>query len=181
MGLPTEDAFTLIMIMNPMSEELSSVRDHIADCIAQNTTLIPYTSQLARLCLDIEQQLIDAAKEKSPSSIALVATPATNSRNKMCKNCRCAGHSKCCTNCNGFGHTVDKCFHDGGGHAGQWDVVLAENAAKQGKGTLGLTRVTPTTMAITKGPGAQAGTVCYATNGKAYFINPDTHEAFLLA
>ncbi|KIK80684.1 hypothetical protein PAXRUDRAFT_158009 [Paxillus rubicundulus Ve08.2h10] len=41
MGLPTEDAFTLIMMMNAMSEELPSVRDHIADCIVQSTTLQP--------------------------------------------------------------------------------------------------------------------------------------------
>ncbi|KIK78175.1 hypothetical protein PAXRUDRAFT_17026 [Paxillus rubicundulus Ve08.2h10] len=190
MGLPTEDVFTLIMMMNAMSEELPSVCDHIADCIAQSTTLQPYSSHRVRLRLDVEQQLVEATKANSAGPLALTASalaPTSSSRHvhKTCRACGVTRHGKCCTNCNGIRHTADECFREGGGHVGQRDAVLAEKAAKRAKGGKGTTSrgnaaTKPITAALLK-PAGKPGTVWYATNGRAYFVDPESNQAFLLS
>ncbi|KIK84177.1 hypothetical protein PAXRUDRAFT_102828, partial [Paxillus rubicundulus Ve08.2h10] len=166
MGLPTKDMLMLIIMMNMMSMALPSVWDHIADCIAQSTTLHPYTSLHVRLCLDVKQQFVNAVKVNATPGVVLVITPVVNT---------CHTHKTCKT-----WHTADKCFHNSGGHTGRQDAILAEKAVKH---TKGITPTAPNLKAAgtVKGSSTKPSSMRYATNGHTYFVDPDTNEAFLLS
>ena len=43
-GIPKQDNFLLILLMNAMSSELTPLCNHVADCINASTTANPYTS-----------------------------------------------------------------------------------------------------------------------------------------
>ncbi|KAG2153112.1 uncharacterized protein EDB93DRAFT_1061984, partial [Suillus bovinus] len=56
-GLPKEEDFLTILMLNAMSEELLHVRNHIADSLATSTSSAPYGPSNIRAHLDVEQQL----------------------------------------------------------------------------------------------------------------------------
>ncbi|KAG1765823.1 hypothetical protein EDD22DRAFT_746682, partial [Suillus occidentalis] len=56
-GLPKEDDFLTIMMLNAMSDDLPHVRNHIADALATSTTTSIYGPSNIRSRLDVEQQL----------------------------------------------------------------------------------------------------------------------------
>ena len=172
MGAPSKDTFTLMMMMNAMSEELPTVRDHIANCITQSSPSVPYTPEMACMRLEIEQQLIDVAKATSVVTLVATSTKSSGrSSSKRCAACASTGHRKCCTNCKGVGHTVDECFQKGGGREGQRNQILAEKAAKRAK--QGGTANAKVTM-------GKPCTILYDIRGRAYFVDSETNEAFVL-
>ncbi|KAG0693561.1 hypothetical protein DFH29DRAFT_772007, partial [Suillus ampliporus] len=56
-GLPKEDDFLTIMMLNAMSDDLPHVRNHIADALATSTSSSAYGPSNIRSRLDVEQQL----------------------------------------------------------------------------------------------------------------------------
>jgi hypothetical protein len=64
-GIPKEDDFLTIMMLNAMAEDLPHVRNHIADALTTSTSTTSYGPSNIRSCLDVEQQLIDMEKSKS--------------------------------------------------------------------------------------------------------------------
>ncbi|KAF8432337.1 hypothetical protein L210DRAFT_819171, partial [Boletus edulis BED1] len=203
MGLPSKETFCLIVMLNGLSDELPGVRDHIADCITRSSPRDPYTPALARLRLDTEQQLLDVAKQ-TLSSIALAATVACTSSSRdvgsravSCGNCGQSGHAKCCLNphCTGrrVGHTTDECVSHGGGREGQHEAVFAEqaaaHAARRGKGAASAAPPalpslgdgpTPPSSTRVSAPTPRTGNIRYAAGGRAFFVDPVTHNAYLL-
>ena len=177
MGMPTSDTFTLIMMMNALSDELPHVRDHIADAIVHSSTSDPYTPLMAHTRLDMEQQLADS-KSTSSGTFVLAATsipkPTTGHAALTCAVCGKSGHLKCCTNpkcppeCR-VGHTWPECFSEGGGHAGQREAVLCEKAEKR--------HTTGKSGAVATG---KPGNIRYDQSGRAYLVDPETNTAFAL-
>ncbi|KAG2147389.1 uncharacterized protein EDB93DRAFT_1048794, partial [Suillus bovinus] len=56
-GIPKEDDFTTIIMLNAMSDKLPHVRNHIADALSTSTSAATYGPANIRSCLDMEQQL----------------------------------------------------------------------------------------------------------------------------
>ncbi|KAG1887698.1 hypothetical protein F4604DRAFT_1538117, partial [Suillus subluteus] len=56
-GLPKEEDFLTILMLNAMSEDLPHVRNHIANSLATSTSSAPYGPSNIRARLDVEQQL----------------------------------------------------------------------------------------------------------------------------
>ncbi|KAG0698737.1 hypothetical protein DFH29DRAFT_770624, partial [Suillus ampliporus] len=56
-GLPKEEDFLTILMLNAMSEDLPHVWNHIADSLAISTLTTPYGPSNIRARLDVEQQL----------------------------------------------------------------------------------------------------------------------------
>ncbi|KAG2111903.1 uncharacterized protein F5147DRAFT_572896, partial [Suillus discolor] len=56
-GVPKEDNFLTIMMLNAMAEDLPHVRNHIADALATSMSSNPYGPSNIRSRLDVEQQL----------------------------------------------------------------------------------------------------------------------------
>ncbi|KAG1875759.1 hypothetical protein F4604DRAFT_1497845, partial [Suillus subluteus] len=56
-GIPKEDDFTTIIMLNAMNEELPHVRNHIADALSTSTSTSTYGPTNIRSHLDMEQQL----------------------------------------------------------------------------------------------------------------------------
>jgi hypothetical protein len=71
-GIPKEEDFTTIIMLNAMNNELPDVCNHIADALSTSTSASTYGP--ANICshLDMEQQLINSDK-KGSSNIAMVA------------------------------------------------------------------------------------------------------------
>lgn len=122
-GILKQDDFLLILLMNAMSGEFAPLCNHVTDCINASTMAELYTSSHLLKCLEMEQQLLDSEKQRQ-SSLALAATIHKLHNHKV-------QSSKTCSNCGGTGHTVDACWKEGGGRAGQWDTILAEKRATQ--------------------------------------------------
>ncbi|KAG0704589.1 hypothetical protein DFH29DRAFT_777690, partial [Suillus ampliporus] len=56
-GIPKEEDFLTIMMLNAMAEDLPHVRNHIADALATSTSANPYGPSNICSRLDVEQQL----------------------------------------------------------------------------------------------------------------------------
>ncbi|KAG1839786.1 hypothetical protein F4604DRAFT_1599333, partial [Suillus subluteus] len=56
-GIPKEEDFLTIMMLNAMAEDLPHVHNHIADALATSTSNNPYGPSNIRSRLDVEQQL----------------------------------------------------------------------------------------------------------------------------
>lgn len=87
MGMPDEDTFVLIYMMNALSEELPHVRDHIADYISRSSAQDPYTPTLAMACLDTEQQLVENAHAVSQPLTLVAQQKPTHKDNCNPKEC----------------------------------------------------------------------------------------------
>ncbi|KAG1877576.1 hypothetical protein DFJ58DRAFT_619083, partial [Suillus subalutaceus] len=57
MGIPTQQVFLSIIMLNALSGDLSHVRDQVASSLAGSTLLHPFTPNDIRTRLDMEQQL----------------------------------------------------------------------------------------------------------------------------
>ena len=125
----------------------------------------------------MEQQIVDL-RPPSSGTFALAATPAPKPPSGCaaltCVICGKSGHLKCCLNpkCppeHRVGHLWPECFSEGGGRAGQHDVVLSKKAEKQhAAGKSG-------TVATGK-----PGNVQYDQSGRAYFVDLETNMVFAL-
>jgi hypothetical protein len=72
-GIPKEDDFLTIMMLNAMADDLPHVWNHIADALTTSTASNPYGPTHIRSHLNVEQQLLDTAKSKT-GDVALAAT-----------------------------------------------------------------------------------------------------------
>jgi hypothetical protein len=113
MGIPTQQVFLSIIMLNALTGDLSHVRDQVAGSLAASTTVNPFTLDDIHICLDMEQQLIDADRNRSsPTDITLVAQ---GGRSKTCPTCKGVQHrGQCCSHCSKHGHIVSECFAEGG-------------------------------------------------------------------
>ena len=177
-GIPKQDDFLLILLMNTMSSELSPLHNHVADCINVSTTADPYTPAHIVQCIKMEQQLIDGKKQHQ-TSLALAATTHHPSNAKI-------QSTKTCLNCGGTDHTDDECRKEGGGHAGQCDTILAKKrAARAARGIKDKPSIAKPTTAkpTTKVPaGTQAmHGLHYNTSGHIYILDSMSGEAIFVA
>ncbi|KIK45157.1 hypothetical protein CY34DRAFT_78499 [Suillus luteus UH-Slu-Lm8-n1] len=72
-GIPKENNFLTIMMLNVMARELPHVRNHIADALATSTSSNLYGLSNIHSCLDVKQKLINTEKSKG-RDVALAAT-----------------------------------------------------------------------------------------------------------
>ncbi|KAG2346224.1 hypothetical protein BDR05DRAFT_946270 [Suillus weaverae] len=127
-GIPKEDDFTTIIMLNTMTDEFTHVRNHIADALSSSTSLSSYRPTNIRSHLDMEQQLLDADK-KGSADVVMLATKGNRSREarpgKTCSKCGATGHASCCATCSNWGHTAKDCFRKGGAMEGKREEVLS--------------------------------------------------------
>jgi hypothetical protein len=92
MDMPTANTFSLIMIMNAMTDNLPHVWDHITNVIVHSTTSNPYTPLMVHARLEMEQHLADSKSFLNPP-LALTAftrlTPFRKAGQKLCTNPKC--------------------------------------------------------------------------------------------
>jgi gag-polypeptide of LTR copia-type len=140
-GLPKEDDFLTIMMLNAMTDNLPHVRNHIADALSTSTSTTIYRPSNIHSRLDVKQQLINTKKLKGPGDLAMVTSSKGNRRDalpgKTYSECNVAGHSFCCTTCGSWGHLVKDCFSKGGAMEGKRDKVLARKCAAHDSGCKG--------------------------------------------
>jgi hypothetical protein len=80
-GIPKEEDFLTIMMLNAMAEDLPHVQNHIADALATSTSATTYGPSNICSRLDVKQQLIDTETSKS-GDITMAATKGTTSQNR---------------------------------------------------------------------------------------------------
>lgn len=127
-GIPSQDMFLSITMLNALTGEFANVHDHVATTMASLTDpLKPFESSSIRARLDLEQQLIN--NDTSQSSITLLShTPGRTQgcshkhSDKKCSNTKCPSPS---------GHTLPDCWAPGVGMEGKRDEVLASRKAKR--------------------------------------------------
>ncbi|KIK32504.1 hypothetical protein CY34DRAFT_101373, partial [Suillus luteus UH-Slu-Lm8-n1] len=181
-GLPKEDDFLTIMMLNAMTDDLPHVRNHIADALATSTSTSAYGPSNIRSRLDVEQQLIDSEKLKA-SDVAMVASAKGNRRDarpgKVCSECNVAGHSSCCTTCGNWGHLAKDCFGKGGAMEGKRDEVIArKRTARDAAAAKGGSYAKPATKPAATG---KPGGLRYDQGGRAYLLDGETGEAIYMA
>ncbi|KAG2361283.1 hypothetical protein BDR07DRAFT_1377336 [Suillus spraguei] len=124
-GIPKEEDFLTIMMLNAMAEDLPHVHNHIADALATSTSTTPYGPSNIHSRLDIEQQLIDTKRSKD-GDIAMAAIGRGNHN----------AQSRERTACGNTSHPTKDCFGKGGATEGKRDEVLAcKCAAREVKGS----------------------------------------------
>jgi len=156
-------------MLNAMAEDLPHVRNHIADALATSTSATTYGPSNIRSRLDVEQQLIDTETSKS-GDIAMAATKGTTSQNR-------SDHAAC-GNCGNSSHGTKDCFGKGGAMEGKHDEVLArKRAAREARGAATNKDAKGKTTAATGKPGG----LRYDTNGRAYLLDSETHQAIYVA
>jgi hypothetical protein len=182
-GLPKEDDFLTIMMLNAMMDDLPHICNHIADALATSTSTSPYGPTNIRSRLDVEQQLLDSEKLKNSSEVAMVASGKGNRRDarpgKVCSECNMAGHSSCCKTCSSWGHVTKECFARGGAMEGKRDKVLVrKRAACNATAAKGGSFTKPSPKAAATG---KPGGLHYDQGGCAYLLDGETGEAIYMA
>ncbi|KAG1758628.1 hypothetical protein EDD22DRAFT_849868 [Suillus occidentalis] len=156
-GLPKENDFLTIMMLNTISDDLPYVRNHIANVLSISTTTTIYSPSNICSCLDVEQQLINTTK--GSRDVALLAN----------------SHSYCCTNCNSWGHYAKDCFSKGGSMEVKHKKVFAQKHIAHESNSKG---AKPTTKPVSIG---KPGAIHYDTGGHIYILDGKTHEAMYIA
>jgi hypothetical protein len=162
-GIPKEDDFLTIMMLNAMAEDLPHVCNHIADALATSTSATSYGPSNIRSYLDVKQQLIDTETSKN-GDIVMAATGKVNNM----KGCDRAS----CDTCGNSSHPTKDRF-------GKRDEVLAHKcAACEAKNSSAGNKATlPKPTAATGKPGG----LRYDTNWCAYLLDSETHQAIYVA
>jgi hypothetical protein len=176
-GIPKEDNFLTIMMLNAMAEDLPHVRNHIADALATSTSTTTYGPMNVCSHLDVEQQIIDTEQSKG-RDVALAATKSGNSQNHT--------ERATCGNCGNTSHATKDCFSKGGVMEGKCNEVLAckraARDAKDAKGpSAGNKNTNPKTSAATAAATGKPGGLWYDTSGHAYLLDSETHQAIYVA
>jgi hypothetical protein len=178
-GIPKEDDFATIIMLNAMNDELTHVHNHIANVLSTSTSTSSYGPTNICSRLDMEQQLIDADK-KSSSNVVMVAGKGNRAQEshpgKTCSECGATDHSACCSTCKNWGHVAKDCFSKGGAMEGKCDEVLSRKCATRDTKSSPATR--PSTKPTTTG---KPGGLRYDTAGRAYLLDSETHEAIYVA
>jgi hypothetical protein len=168
-GIPKEEDFLTIMMLNAMAEDLPHVRNHIADALSASTSTTAYGPSNICSHLDIEQQLIDTEKSKT-GDIAMAATgKGNNTQHRDRVSCDTCGNSS---------HPTKDCFAKGGAMEGKRDEVLArKHAAREGKSLSAGNKTTTSKPMVATG---KPGSLRYDTNGQAYLLDSKTHQAIYI-
>ena len=125
-GIPTQDMFLCIIMLNALTGEFANVHNHVATTMSTSTDVAgasTFKSEMIQAHLDLEQQLIN--NDTSQSAIALIArAPICQNRhsNKRCSNMKCPSPAS---------HTIEECWGSGGGMEGKRDEVLAARKARR--------------------------------------------------
>jgi hypothetical protein len=170
-GIPKEEDFLTIMMLNAMAEDLPHVRNHIADALATSTSTKSYGPSNIRSRLDVEQQLIDTEKSKSGDIVMAATGKGNGAQHRDRVSCGTCGNSS---------HPTKDCFAKGGAMEGKRDEVLAcKRAAREARGSSAgnKTTATPKAAAATGKPGG----LRYDTNGRAYLLDSESHQAIYVA
>jgi hypothetical protein len=185
-GIPKEDDFLTILMLNAMSKDIPHMHNHVADAIAISTPSAPYGPTNIRSCLELEQQLVDNDKGKGPGNIAMMASnkgKPNQSRNTQatCTDCSQFTHTNCCTTCGGWWHSAKDCYGKGGAMECKKDEVITCCHAAHSNGnttrTPGMSSSHPTKGVSTGKPGG----LQYNTSGHAYLLDTKTHKAIFIA
>jgi len=170
-GIPKEEDFLTIMMLNAMAEDLPHVRNHIADALSTSTSATAYGPSNIHSCLDIEQQLIDTEKSKT-GDIAMAATGKGNNTTQR--------HDRVsCDTCGNSSHPTKDCFAKGGAMEGKRDEVLAhKRTAREGKSLSAGNKTTTSKPTVATGKPSR---LRYDTNGRAYLLDSETHQAIYVA
>ncbi|KAG2737898.1 hypothetical protein P692DRAFT_20760463, partial [Suillus brevipes Sb2] len=188
-GIPKEEDFLTILMLNAMSEDLPHVRNHVADAIVISTPSAPYGPTNIRTRLELEQQLVDNDKGKGAGDVAMIAAnKGKSSRGRPpCPDCGQTTHTNCCSTCGGWWHSTKDCYGKGGAMEGKKDDIIAKRrAARAGGGNTTSTSATKssgtTSSRPTKGASTgKPGGLRYDTSGRAYLLDAETHEAIFVA
>ncbi|KZT22787.1 hypothetical protein NEOLEDRAFT_1180688 [Neolentinus lepideus HHB14362 ss-1] len=160
-GIPTEELFISIIMLNALSPHLPNVWDHITMELAKATDTSPLTPAVIQTHLVFKQQLVNHAKA-TPSNVNVLAVQTQTGA--VCTHCKCKGH------------LVASCWGPGSPMEGRCDEVLTAKAAKwTGKGCSSAA-ATATSSAVLMG--AQA-VKHYNASSKTYLLDPVTQIAYL--
>ncbi|KIK76492.1 hypothetical protein PAXRUDRAFT_169783, partial [Paxillus rubicundulus Ve08.2h10] len=107
-GIPTEEVFLSIAMLNALSGELNAVQTQVTSLLSSSMTEHPFTSVDICARLNTERQLFDNEKARS-TDLALAAATKFSGRGPSPKVCSLCGKN---------GHTVEACWQLGGGMAG---------------------------------------------------------------
>ncbi|KZT18528.1 hypothetical protein NEOLEDRAFT_1031456, partial [Neolentinus lepideus HHB14362 ss-1] len=166
-GIPTEELFLSIVMLNALSPHLPNVRDHVATELAKATDASPLTPAVIQTRLVFEQQLVDHAKATQSGVDVLAVQTLTGA---VCTHCKCKGH------------LVASCWGPGGPMEGRCDEVLAAKAAKwngKGHGPTPAATAPAATVASSVGSTGARAVKCYDDSGRAYLLDPITRIAYL--
>jgi hypothetical protein len=163
-GLPSQELFLSIVMLNALSGELSNVRDQVATALSNSDQNRPFTADDIRKRLDTEQQIVNSESNRSPPLTALAARMEKGRRS-----------TKVCSNCKAPGHLADECWQPGGGMEGRREEVLAAKK-KRTEHAPGRTGGRSTQPQVTG-----ATSTRFDERGKAFVLDSTTGEAFYLA
>ncbi|TFY52252.1 hypothetical protein EVJ58_g10120 [Rhodofomes roseus] len=180
-GLPTEEALTIIAMMNAMGGHLHHLQSQVATALAASSAAAPYTSVDIIKRLDMEQRIIDGnATTSSTTSDALIATKGKPKFTpRVCTNPGCP---------NPNGHLAATCFAPGGGMFGKRDEYMAAKKARRDKGKTG---VTTAAVSSSGSSSTSSALVCHVDQdgrtvvldkaaGRAYFVSSEpTPSAYI--
>ncbi|KAG1750912.1 hypothetical protein EDB19DRAFT_1904313 [Suillus lakei] len=172
MSIPTQQVFLSIIMLNALTGDLSHVCDHVASSLTASTVSNPFMPDNICICLDMEQQLLDANKHHTSTDVALITQ---GGRSKHCSTCRGPSHKgNCCSHCSKCGHIVAECFAEGGAAHGCHDEICAAKRAVRDKWD---NSTKPPSLSVAK------PTSSHRTNssGRAYLLDSVTGEAFYIA
>jgi hypothetical protein len=186
-GIPKEEDFLTILMLNAMGDDLPHVRNHVANAIVISTPSAPYGPTNIRSRLELEQQLVDNDKGKT-GDVAMIASNKSKQPNRggrpPCPDCGQNTHTNCCTTCGGWWHSTKDCYGKGGAMEGKKDKIIAKCRGARAGGGGGNTAKPPSaaTSRPTKGASTgKPGGLRYDTNGRAYLLDAETHEAIFVA
>ena len=165
-GIPTQDMFLCIVMLNALTGEFANVCNHVATTMLTSTDVAganTFKSEMIWAHLDLEQQLNN--NDTSQSAIAPIAhAPIHQNRHsdKRCSNMKCPSPA---------GHTIEECWGLGGGMEGKRDEVLAARKARWDAKSSTKSR---------KGTGSKTSSgVCHDQSGCAYLLNATGHAIYL--
>jgi hypothetical protein len=113
MSILTQQVFLSIIMLNALTGDLSHVYDQVASSLTASTSVNPFMPEDIHICLDMEQQLINANKNYGLSTD--VALAMQGGKSKTCPTCKRAQHKgQCCSHCSKHGHIAAECFAEEG-------------------------------------------------------------------
>jgi hypothetical protein len=169
-GIPKEEDFLTIMMLNAMVDDLPHVRNHIADALATSTSANPYSPSNICSRLDVEQQLINTEKSKG-GDVVLAATGKGAGTHHEWLPCGTCGNSS---------HPTKDCFRKGGVMEGKCEEVMTRHRvareARNAKSSKPSTSTSKPTASMGKPRGLR-----YDTSGCAYLLDSETNHAIYIA
>ncbi|KZT20517.1 hypothetical protein NEOLEDRAFT_1075459, partial [Neolentinus lepideus HHB14362 ss-1] len=168
-GIPTEEVFLAIIMLNALGDHFRGVRDHLATVLSSSSKDRPLTPAVIRAHLDTEQQILDCQKKLDTDKVAGSSSQPVE--------VLAAQSGTWCTHCKSKNHLVATCWAPGGLMEGKKDEVLATKCAKHAARGKGLSSSSLAPGSI----GGAAGAVRHVIDGKVYLLDSATGTVFYLA